>query len=148
MTNCKRCGHPEHERDECGVAIGYDHMNGDHECVCPGPATAISLIRELVDSIEEYPEYVDSPLLVTDQYGKEYVLQGSQISGDIWLIIDNDATEDMEAHHNTEFFGKQLADIRQLCEVAEHQLAVVPTRALLEILNRKDEKDDSLFSEG
>jgi hypothetical protein len=141
MSDCKKCDHSEHGRDECEGVVGYDHLNGDHACACSGPVTAISLIRELVDSIEEYPEYVDSELLVTDQYGKEYVLQGTQIQGDVWLIVDNDATDDMAAHADADRFEKQLADIRKLCEVAEGQLAVVPTRALLEILNRKDEKE-------
>ena len=34
--SCYWCGHASHEGDECGAVTGYDHMNGDHECGCPG----------------------------------------------------------------------------------------------------------------
>ena len=32
---CRGCDHAPHE-DECEEVVGYDHMNGDHECGCPG----------------------------------------------------------------------------------------------------------------
>lgn len=147
MTDCKVCGHPEHPSDGCPTTVGYDHLNGDHECPCSGPVTAIDLIQQLVDSIQEYPEYVDSPLLVTDQYGKEYTLTGTDIQGDLWLVIDNDATDDMAAHSAAEFFEKQLADIRALAmEGVKNPLRMGPQIAplLLEILNRRnDDRDET-----
>lgn len=33
--DCTSCGHPAHD-EECLEITGYDHMNGDHECGCPG----------------------------------------------------------------------------------------------------------------
>lgn len=33
---CDLCDHPRHEGSECGEVVGYDHLNGDHECGCPG----------------------------------------------------------------------------------------------------------------
>lgn len=33
---CDLCGHALHGDSECGEAVGYDHLNGDHECGCPG----------------------------------------------------------------------------------------------------------------
>ena len=35
---CSGCSHPKHGDTECGEITGYDHMNGDHECGCPGDA--------------------------------------------------------------------------------------------------------------
>lgn len=33
---CADCGHPWHSDTDCGEVVGYDHLNGDHECGCPG----------------------------------------------------------------------------------------------------------------
>jgi hypothetical protein len=33
---CDLCGHAKHDDAECGEVVGYDHLNGDHECGCPG----------------------------------------------------------------------------------------------------------------
>ena len=33
---CGACGHAFHHDDECEEVIGYDHLNGPHECGCPG----------------------------------------------------------------------------------------------------------------
>jgi hypothetical protein len=34
--SCSQCGHPPHTEGECDAVVGYDHLNGDHECGCPG----------------------------------------------------------------------------------------------------------------
>jgi hypothetical protein len=34
---CEMCQHAAHSGGDCEVIVGYDHMNGDHECGCPGP---------------------------------------------------------------------------------------------------------------
>lgn len=31
---CPGCGHALHPSEECEVVVGYDHLNGDHECGC------------------------------------------------------------------------------------------------------------------
>jgi len=36
MSACPECNHPAHADDECVAIVGYDHLNGDHECGCPG----------------------------------------------------------------------------------------------------------------
>ena len=33
---CDMCQHSPHGDGECPESVGYDHMNGDHECGCPG----------------------------------------------------------------------------------------------------------------
>lgn len=33
---CDMCDHSLHHDTECGESTGYDHLNGDHECGCPG----------------------------------------------------------------------------------------------------------------
>lgn len=34
---CPSCGHPEHADSACEVVVGYDHLNGDHDCGCDDP---------------------------------------------------------------------------------------------------------------
>lgn len=45
---CDMCGHPSHGNTECDVETGYDHLNGFHECGCPG-----SLATQLADAWDE-----------------------------------------------------------------------------------------------
>lgn len=33
---CASCSHPAHADVECEEITGYDHLNGDHNCGCPG----------------------------------------------------------------------------------------------------------------
>ena len=37
---CDMCDHPLHGNSDCGVEAGYDHINGSHECGCPGSLQA------------------------------------------------------------------------------------------------------------
>lgn len=34
------CGHESHGDSDCPEQTGYDHINGFHECGCPGPLQA------------------------------------------------------------------------------------------------------------
>lgn len=54
----------------------------------PESMTAGELIQQLQDSIDEYPEYEGTELRVTDQYGEEFRLTGTDLSGDLWLIVE------------------------------------------------------------
>lgn len=36
MNTCGMCHHEAHDTDDCDAVTGYDHLNGDHECGCPG----------------------------------------------------------------------------------------------------------------
>lgn len=38
-AKCPRCEHPAHDPNDCDATVGYDHLNGDHECGCPGRAS-------------------------------------------------------------------------------------------------------------
>ena len=40
---CSRCKHNAHDSTECDHIVGYDHLNGDHECGCTGPMRAPDL---------------------------------------------------------------------------------------------------------
>lgn len=44
MTNllCEACEHPRHEEDDCEYITGYDHLNGDHYCGCPGDIPTVN----------------------------------------------------------------------------------------------------------
>lgn len=33
---CPDCMHSAHANTDCGAVVGYDHLNGDHECGCVG----------------------------------------------------------------------------------------------------------------
>jgi hypothetical protein len=52
MSTCPECNHPSHADNECVVTVGYDAMNGDHECGCPG-VTEIARREEI--RAAEYP---------------------------------------------------------------------------------------------
>jgi hypothetical protein len=39
VGDCPMCDHANHRQDECEVVVGYDHLNGNHECGCAGPDT-------------------------------------------------------------------------------------------------------------
>ena len=48
QRECDMCGHENHHDTECGEVTGYDHLNGDHECGCPG-----SLATQLAQAWDE-----------------------------------------------------------------------------------------------
>lgn len=43
--DCPLCFHApdRHDGESCGVEVGYDHLNGSHECGCPLTAPARTL---------------------------------------------------------------------------------------------------------
>jgi hypothetical protein len=45
---CHLCGHSNHGDTDCGEVTSYDHLNGDHECGCPGAADPL---RQAVEAI-------------------------------------------------------------------------------------------------
>jgi len=49
VETCLWCGHPPHDGEECGAVIGYDHLNGDHECACPGRGLSESEREHVAD---------------------------------------------------------------------------------------------------
>jgi hypothetical protein len=49
---CEFCGHAFHHEDECEEVTGYDHMNGDHECGCPGTPPARDALAHLIEGID------------------------------------------------------------------------------------------------
>lgn len=63
---CHDCGHPKHGVDDCGEVVGYDHINGDHECGCAGASARLS--RMLFEARELIDMYGD---VVASQTGKE-----------------------------------------------------------------------------
>lgn len=38
-STCHACEHPAHGDTDCGVSVGYDHINGHHECGCSPDAS-------------------------------------------------------------------------------------------------------------
>lgn len=46
--SCDMCGHDLHHDTDCGESTGYDHINGFHECGCPG-----SLREQLAQAWDE-----------------------------------------------------------------------------------------------
>lgn len=44
--NCPLCGHEveHHDGEACSVEVGYDHLNGFHECGCPAAAPASDVV--------------------------------------------------------------------------------------------------------
>jgi len=49
---CGFCGHPFHHEDQCEEITGYDHMNGDHECGCPGTPPGRDELAYLVEGVD------------------------------------------------------------------------------------------------
>lgn len=94
MTDCELCEHKHPVGEACQTIVGYDHLNGDHECGCTGPLRVIDLIAHLTDSIQQYPEYVEAVVRAQDEYGEKYLVTTTDISGDVWVIITekNDRT--------------------------------------------------------
>lgn len=50
--------------------------------------TASELIRHLQESIDEYPEYADTQLRGVNEYGEEFHIVSTDLSGDLWIIVD------------------------------------------------------------
>ena len=53
-AGCVRCGHAPHDDAECGVGIGYDHINGFHECECFGARLTDSECESLTDLLHSH----------------------------------------------------------------------------------------------
>lgn len=51
LSACDMCGHRPHDAAPCEAQAGYDHLNGFHECGCPG-----SLASQLAQAWEEGAE--------------------------------------------------------------------------------------------
>lgn len=51
---CAWCGHAPHEGVECGEVVGYDHLNGDHECECFGARLTESERESLTDLLHSH----------------------------------------------------------------------------------------------
>lgn len=61
LANCVLCGHAVHGVTDCDEPIGYDHLNGDHECACPGVAPApLTLARWMHDHLYLGDESVET----------------------------------------------------------------------------------------
>lgn len=54
----------------------------------PENMTAGELIQQLQDSIDEYPEYEGTEVRAVNEYGEEFHVRSTEISGDIWIIVD------------------------------------------------------------
>lgn len=54
----------------------------------PESMTAGELIQQLQESIDEYPEYEGTGLRACDEYGEEFKVLGTDLSGDLWIIIE------------------------------------------------------------
>lgn len=50
--------------------------------------TASELIALLRQSIDEYPEYADTELRGVNEYGEEFYIVSTDLSGDLWIIVD------------------------------------------------------------
>lgn len=65
---CGDCKHPDHGDTECGEIVGYDHLNGDHECGCIKESALLSrVLFEAREAIDMYGDITES------QTGKEPV---------------------------------------------------------------------------
>lgn len=50
LIGCPKCAHPHHIDTDCGVEVGYDHLNGTHECGCPGEQ--MPTVGDIADYLE------------------------------------------------------------------------------------------------
>jgi hypothetical protein len=55
---CDMCEHAEHPDGDCGAVTGYDHLNGDHECGCPG-SLASQLAQAWAEGSEAALEWIN-----------------------------------------------------------------------------------------
>lgn len=55
---CPLCSHSLHEPDDCEAQVGYDHINGDHYCGCPGISEYQRGIADFVNKVSvEYRKH-------------------------------------------------------------------------------------------
>lgn len=55
---CIDCEHVSHLGSECDVPVGYDHLNGDHECGCPGTSDLLAEWIEWQEKAERYERII------------------------------------------------------------------------------------------
>lgn len=71
---CGLCDHGFHGSDSCEYVVGYDHLNGDHECGCPGYTAVTELADELGVSYRQLDYWIRTEYLgcMRDGIGSGY----------------------------------------------------------------------------
>lgn len=58
-ATCGGCGHAPHHDTECDAEVGYDHLNGSHECGCEGVTVTEWFVRYAPEGpLTERPPYM------------------------------------------------------------------------------------------